>query len=215
MTRQSGSEQTIGVLALQGDFEAHAEALARCGARPTQIRRPQQLDEIDGLVIPGGESTALIRLMDYEPRWWTALPALHRRRAPILGICAGLILVASRVKPRQRSLAMLDICAQRNGYGRQIDSFETIGSWSETSIRPGAPIEMVFIRAPRIVELGQEIEVLATAAGEPVLVRQGSVLGASFHPELSGDVNVFDALLQLARDRCNGPRAQVAGSPTP
>jgi 5'-phosphate synthase pdxT subunit len=186
----------VGVLAIQGDFEAHSRALASLGADALEVRRPSELDGHRGLVIPGGESTTLLRFMEYEPEWWAGLRRFHARGGAFFGTCAGAILLAREVlNPAQRSLALLDVGVERNGYGRQIDSFEAIGDWSD-----GSPLEMVFIRAPRIGRVGPGVEVLARLGTEPVLVRQGRIIAATFHPEMTSDLSVHRRFL----DVCDG-----------
>jgi 5'-phosphate synthase pdxT subunit len=173
----------FGVLALQGDFAAHGALLRGLGHEVVEVRRCGQLAGLRGLVLPGGESTALLRLMAGEP-WFDALRAFHARGGALLGTCAGAILLARRVVgPEQPSLGLLDATVARNAYGRQLESFE------ETLDAPGlgAPLRGVFIRAPRFVDLGPDVEVLARRRGEPVLVRQGRVLAATFHPEIAGE----------------------------
>ena len=191
---------TIGVLALQGDFALHARALARCGAEAVEVRKPDALEGLGGLVIPGGESTTLLRLMDA----WDFVPALeafHASGRPIFGTCAGLILLAREVlNPRQFSLGLIDVSVERNAYGRQRESFESRGG----ALLDGqsVEIEMVFIRAPRIRRLGPGVESLAELGGETVLARQGAVLVAAFHPELTDDLTVhrhFCDLVDRAR----------------
>ena len=178
----------IGVLALQGDFALHARALGRCGAEAVEVRKPDELAGLDGLIIPGGESTTLLKLMDA----WGFVPALeqlHAAGTPIFGTCAGLILLAREVEnPRQFSLGAIDVTVERNAYGRQRDSFEARG----TARLDGRPVEldMVFIRAPRIRRLGPGVESLAELRGETVMARQGNVLVATFHPELTDDLSV-------------------------
>lgn len=173
----------VGVLALQGDFSAHAAALARLGAEAPEVRRVAQLDGLGGLIIPGGESTTLLNLMRDEP-WLAALRAFHARGGALFGTCAGAILLAREVlRPRQESLGLLDVAIERNAFGRQVDSFET-------RLRVpvlGGELTAVFIRAPRLRALGAGVEVLARLGDEPVLVRQGRVLAATFHPEMAGD----------------------------
>jgi pyridoxal 5'-phosphate synthase pdxT subunit len=206
----------IGVLALQGDFAMHARALAKCrsagaaasrnGAhdRPdidvVEIRKPEQLEDVDGLIMPGGESTTLLKLMDA----WGFVPALEKFHAagkPIFGTCAGLILAARDVSnPPQFSLNLIDVGVERNAYGRQRESFETHGK--VTLDGRAVPIEMVFIRAPRIRRLGPGVETLARHGDEAVMARQGSVLVATFHPELTDDPTVheyFCRMVQQAR----------------
>jgi 5'-phosphate synthase pdxT subunit len=181
----------VGVLGLQGDFDAHACALAEIGVDALDVRRPCHLGRIGALVMPGGESTTLLRLMDGEPEWWPSLARFHAQGGGFLGTCAGLILLAREVSnPPQRSLGLLDVTIERNAYGRQRDSSETEGAW-----RDGRTIEIVFIRAPRITRVGAGVDVLATHEGNPVLVRAGKVWGATFHPELTTDRSVHRAFL--------------------
>lgn len=178
----------IGVLALQGDFARHARALARCGAEVVEVRKPDQLGELDGLVLPGGESTTLLKLMDA----WGFVPALEKLHAdgkPIFGTCAGLILLAREVtSPAQFSLGLIDVGVERNAYGRQRESFEAAGT-AYLDGRP-VPVEMVFIRAPRIRQVGEGVETLARHGGEAVMARQGTILVATFHPELTDDTTI-------------------------
>lgn len=167
---------TIGVLALQGGYAAHAAALARLGHRVLEVRAAAALAGLDGLVLPGGESSVMLKLMADEP-WGAALGALVARGAPVLGTCAGLILLARQVTdPPQHSLGLLDVVVSRNAWGRQLDSFEARDDEDRR--------HLVFIRAPRIRAVGPAVEVLARYRGEPVLVREGAVYGACFHPEL-------------------------------
>ncbi len=175
----------IGVLAIQGDYAAHAEALADAGADPVEVRNPGELDGLDGLILPGGESTTMLKFLERRG-FFEALEEFSASR-PVFGTCAGAILLAREVRnPAQRSLGVLDAIVERNAYGRQIDS--TILT-APTSLA-GGPLEMVFIRAPRIAETGPGVEVLARREGFPVLVRQGSLMAATFHPELSQDRRV-------------------------
>ena len=182
---QEHERPRIGVLAIQGDYAAHAEALAEAGAEPVEVRKPEQLAGLDGLFLPGGESTTVLRFL--EKRQFFDLLLEFCAAKPVFGTCAGAILLAREVRnPPQRSLGVLDAVVERNAYGRQIDS--TILT-AETAL-PGGPLEMVFIRAPRLVEAGPAVEVLARRDGSPVLVRQGNLLAATFHPELSADRRV-------------------------
>jgi len=179
----------IGVLALQGDFDAHRKRLEELGAKVTLVRKAEQLDELDGLVIPGGESSTFLKLLG--PQGFDKLKQFVHVK-PTFGTCAGAILLANEVEnPRQAGLGALDIRIRRNAYGRQLES----------SIREGLllgdPIEMVFIRAPKIERVGPDVEVLATEGDDPVVVRQGSVMAATFHPELSDDKRVHQAFLNL------------------
>jgi len=188
---------TIGVLALQGAFEAHAKALTALGVTARLIRTPAELnglDGLDGLIIPGGESTTFLKFLERGGFLDTLQSFVET--TPTFGTCAGAILLAKDVQnPSQKSLAVLDITVERNAYGRQIDS--TILS-APTKL-PGGPLEMVFIRAPRITQTGPEVETLATRDGFPVLVREGHLLAATFHPELSSDSRVHQLFLDLVR----------------
>lgn len=171
---------TVGVLALQGDFAKHAEALKRAGFESREIRKAEELESIAGLVLPGGESTTLLKFFDREG-WETPLRKFAASGKPVLATCAGLILLARRVEhPEQRSLGLLDVDVVRNAYGTQIDSF--IG---KARAAEGEEFEAVFIRAPKISRVGVGVEVLATQGSDPVWVRQGNVQAATFHPELS------------------------------
>jgi pyridoxal 5'-phosphate synthase pdxT subunit len=192
----------IGVLALQGDFALHSRALARSEVDAVEVRKPEALADLDGLILPGGESTTLLRLIDE----WNFVPALERFHAtgkPVFGTCAGLILLAREVlHPVQPSLGLIDVAVERNAYGRQRESFEARGSIALAG--RAIPIDMVFIRAPRIRRVGPEVETLATHAGAPVMARQGTVLVATFHPELTDDLTVhryFCDLVRTARAR--------------
>jgi len=185
---------TIGVLAIQGDYAAHAEALSESGAEPVEVRKPEQLSGIDGLILPGGESTTVLRFLEKHNFFETL--AEYCGDKPVFGTCAGAILLAREViNPPQRSLGLLDAILERNAYGRQIDS--TILT-AETAL-PGGPLEMVFIRAPKIVEAGPGVEVLASRNDSPVLVRQGNLLAATFHPELSADRRVHRLFVDMVR----------------
>jgi 5'-phosphate synthase pdxT subunit len=187
----------VGVLSLQGDFEAHGAALERAGATPVYVRQREQLDEIEGLVIPGGESTTMLKLMEYEDLM--APIAEFGRRKPIFGTCAGAILMATQVSnPEQPALGVMDLTVERNAYGRQIDSrvvrIEPEAEFSDRT-SPGE-LEAVFIRAPIIRQLGSKARVLARYNGDPVLVEQGRHLAATFHPELTQDSRVHRYFLE-------------------
>jgi len=184
----------LGVLALQGDFAAHLAALDRLGVEAVEVRRTAQLDALQGLVIPGGESTTLLNLMRDEP-WFERLRSYHHRGGALLGTCAGAILLAREVlDPAQPSLGLLDAVVRRNAYGRQIDSFET-----RVQLTGGAQsLPAVFIRAPRFVSVGPDVEVLAELDGEPVLVQEGRIMAVTFHPELTDDLWLQRRFLQLA-----------------
>ena len=183
---------TIGVLAIQGEYAAHAQALAETGAEPVEVRKPDQLAGLDGLILPGGESTTVLRFLE-KLRFFETLQQFCREK-PVFGTCAGAILLAREVRnPPQRSLGLLDAIVERNAYGRQIDS--TILA-AETSL-PGGPLEMVFIRAPRLLEIGPGVQVLAERDHSPVFVRQEHILAATFHPELSDDRRVHRLFVDM------------------
>jgi 5'-phosphate synthase pdxT subunit len=186
----------IGVLAIQGDFAAHAQALVEAGADAVEVRTPAQLEGLDGLILPGGESTTFLKFLERDG----LLESLQRfvEQKPAFGTCAGCILLARNVsQPAQQSLAVMDISVERNAYGRQIDSAIQTG---ETKL-PGGPLEMVYIRAPRIASVGPGVEVMAERDGFPVLVRQGKLLAATFHPELSSDRRVHQFFVDMVRGR--------------
>jgi pyridoxal 5'-phosphate synthase pdxT subunit len=183
---------TIGVLAIQGDFDAHKKRLEELGADVVLVRKPEQLDEIDGLVIPGGESGAFLKILG--ERGFAKLKDFVRLK-PSFGTCAGAIMLAKEVtNPDQPGLGALDIGIRRNAYGRQIDSSIREGTFG------GSPLEMVFIRAPKIERLGPDVEVIATEGKDPVAVRQGRAMAATFHPELSNDTRVHQRFLELVQD---------------
>ncbi len=176
----------IGILGLQGDYAAHGKMLDQLGVASRVVKKLEQLEGLDGLVMPGGESTTLIKLMD-SSGLWQGIAGFAAEGKAILGTCAGMILVAKEVKnPPQRSLGLVDITVERNGYGRQIDSAEVAGVFRGAGEEQ--ELYMIFIRAPRIVRLGEGVEVLAECRGDVVMARQGQVLVASFHPELTEDL---------------------------
>jgi len=185
----------VGILALQGDFAAHARALRRLGAEAVAVRKPEELTALDALVLPGGESTAMLRAIDRDGLA-PPLRALLASGRSVLGTCAGLILLAHAVsRPVQRSFDVLDVDVERNAYGTQVDSFRTVADAGGAF--PG--LEVVCIRAPKIVRVGPAVEVLARVEGDPVLVRAGALWGATFHPELGGDDRVLTAWLPAHR----------------
>ncbi|MCB0344049.1 MAG: pyridoxal 5'-phosphate synthase glutaminase subunit PdxT [Bdellovibrionales bacterium] len=200
----------IGVLSLQGDFDAHASSISRIGGKAIQVRKPSELSALDGIVLPGGESSAMLKLL--EPELIAELQSVLLKGMPALATCAGVILLARTVhNPDQASLGVLDIDVQRNGYGRQVDSFiepslritdEGRAALQNAQLMNGrAPeIEAVFIRAPIITRVGSDVDVLAQHDSQPVLLRQGSILAATFHPELARTISpvymLFSHLVQ-------------------
>lgn len=184
MTRENHRPR-IGVLAIQGDYAAHAQALEEVGAEAVEVRKPEELAVLDGLILPGGESTTMLKFLE-RGGFMDALREFGEAK-PVFGTCAGSILLAKEVRhPAQVSLGLLDAAVERNAYGRQIDS----SILTEPTALEGGPLEMVFIRAPRIAEVGAGVEVLARRDGFPVLVKQGKIMAATFHPELSEDRRV-------------------------
>jgi pyridoxal 5'-phosphate synthase pdxT subunit len=195
---------TIGVLAIQGDFDAHKKRLEELGADVVLVRKPEQLDEIDGLVIPGGESGAFLKILGEQG--FAKLKEFVRLK-PTFGTCAGAIMLAQEVtNPEQPGLGALDIGIRRNAYGRQIDSSIREGNFN------GSPLEMVFIRAPKIERVGPGVEVLATEGNDPVAVRQGGAMAATFHPELSDDTRAHQAFLDLVASAGNGRGSLTSAS---
>jgi pyridoxal 5'-phosphate synthase pdxT subunit len=213
----------IGVLALQGDFDAHRRRLEQLGAEVLLVKKPEQLDAIDGLVIPGGESGTFLKLLGEEG--FEKLKQFVRMK-PTFGTCAGAILLATEVEnPKQSGLGALDITIRRNAYGRQLDSSIREGQLLQADgdkkdddnkdddnkdggkKREDSPLEMVFIRAPKIERVGPAVKVLATEGSDPVAVRQGRVMAATFHPELSDDPRVHQAFLDLCGTDSPVPRS--------
>ena len=176
----------IGILAVQGNFREHAAVLRKLGAKPVEVRKPEQLADLDGLIIPGGESTAIGRLV----RLYGLEEAIRSFERPIFGTCAGMILLD------RRHLGVLDLEVSRNAYGRQVASFEA----DLELAGDGEPLRGVFIRAPRVTDAGPGVEVLAELDGEPVLLREGRTIVAAFHPELTGDTRVHERFLDLVRE---------------
>ena len=201
----------IGVLAIQGNYASHAQALTEAGATPVEVRKPAQLAGLDGLVLPGGESTTMLKFLE-KHHFFEALQVFCGAR-PVFGTCAGAILLAREVlNPAQRSLGLLDAVVERNAYGRQIDSAIVT---AQTALA-GGPLEMVFIRAPRIVATGAGVEVLARRDSFPTLIRQGRILAATFHPELSRDRRVhrlFVEIVAAAREEMAGQNRHTPSSP--
>jgi 5'-phosphate synthase pdxT subunit len=186
----------IGVLALQGDFDAHRRRLEELGAEVVLVKKPEQLDDIDGLIIPGGESGTFLKLLGEAG--FEKLKEFVRLK-PTFGTCAGAILLAKEVdNPTQTGLGAIDIGVRRNAYGRQIDSSIREGRLVLGN-SGGSPLEMVFIRAPKIERVGSGVEVIATEGSDPVAVRQGNVMASTFHPELSDDTRVHEAFMEMVR----------------
>jgi pyridoxal 5'-phosphate synthase pdxT subunit len=193
------SENAVAVLALQGDFEAHGRRLRELGLPSIEVRRPEVLDQTDGLVLPGGESTTIWKFFESGP-WEESIRRFVEAGRPVLATCAGAIVLASEVSnPAQKGLGLVDITVERNAYGRQADSFVA----DVEAAAMGGTLPAVFIRAPKIRRVGPGVSVLATWKGEPVLVRQGAVVAATFHPELTEDVRVhrltFASLLEARK----------------
>lgn len=183
----------VGILAIQGDYEAHGRVLEKLGAQVRFVRKPEQLDEVDALIIPGGESTTFLNFLAEHGFLEKLREFVHGK--PTFGTCAGAILLAKNVEnPTQQSLGALDIAIRRNAYGRQNESFI-----ANIQTKLG-PLESVFIRAPKITRVGKGVEVLASEKSDPVLVREGKVMAATFHPELSESTRVHEEFLRMARN---------------
>ncbi len=187
---------TVGVLGLQGDFREHLRVLERLGVSSRDVRKPGDLDGLDGLILPGGESTTIARLLK-ESGLWDELRKRGQSGLPLYGTCAGLILLAKEIlEDRPEGLELLDITVDRNAYGRQVDSFE-----ADLEIQGIGPFHAVFIRAPKVIRCGSEVDVLAEYDDSPVLIRQGRILASTFHPELTDDTRVHEYFLQLVREQ--------------
>jgi 5'-phosphate synthase pdxT subunit len=187
----------VGILALQGDFAAHSRVLEALQVPWHLVKTPADLAQVAGLILPGGESTTLLKLLGTSGLW-AALETFHAQQRPIFGTCAGLIVLAQEtLQPPQASLGLIDIVAARNAYGRQMDSFIAPGTPLDVEALGSAPVEMVFIRAPKIVRLGEQVTPLAVCQGEIVLARQGNVLVSTFHPELTKDRRVHQYFLHM------------------
>jgi 5'-phosphate synthase pdxT subunit len=189
----------VGVLALQGAFRAHANRLADLGVATRDVRLPADLDDVDGLVMPGGESTTMSNLLT-SSGLFDEIKGRVSDGLPVFGTCAGMILLATEVldgRPDQRSFGAIDLTVRRNGYGRQLDSFET--DLAVAGLDDADPFHGVFIRAPRVESVGPAVEVLAEHEGVPVLVRQGRIMAASFHPELTSDPRLHEQFVALVR----------------
>jgi 5'-phosphate synthase pdxT subunit len=187
---------TVGVLGLQGDFREHLRVLARLGVSARDVRKPGDLDGLDGLILPGGESTTIARLLK-ESGLWDEIRERGQNGLPLYGTCAGLILLAKEIlEGRPEGLGLLDITVDRNAYGRQVDSFE-----ADLEIQGIGPFHAVFIRAPKVIRWGPDVEVLAEYDDSPVLLRQDHILGSSFHPELTDDTRIHEYFLQLVREQ--------------
>ncbi len=189
---------SIGVLALQGDFEKHQQAIEACGHEAVLVRRPDEVAGLDGLIIPGGESTTIAKLID-RAELAEPIQALAARGAPILGTCAGMILLATDIEDYdQPTLRLINATVRRNAFGRQVDSFETD---LDVAGIDGEPLRAVFIRAPFITEVGPDVEVLAEFEGSIVLAREGNVIACAFHPELTEDPRLHQFFLAAGRTR--------------
>jgi 5'-phosphate synthase pdxT subunit len=194
-SKATAKTPTIGVLAIQGDYDAHRKRLEELGAHAVLVRKAEQLDALDGIVIPGGESSTILRFLERDG--FLEKLAEFVRVKPSFGTCAGAILLAKNVEnPKQKSLGALDITVARNAYGRQIDSH----IHEAATKLAGGPLEMVFIRAPKITSVGAGVDVMVKDGDEPVLVRQGKTMAATFHPELSEDTRVHAEFVRMVKE---------------
>lgn len=188
----------IGVLALQGDYPCHIQALATLGISSIPVRAPHQLQSCNGLILPGGESSTQIKLMQ-AVNMMPAITQFHADGGAIFGTCAGLILLALKIKPEQQSLGLLDIHVTRNAYGHQIHSTHTKATWQADSLGTD-PLTLTLIRAPKITSLTPSVQTLVQLSGQPVLVQQNRVLGATFHPELSSQQSIYQHFIALCQN---------------
>jgi len=191
------NELQYGVISHQGDFSLHEKIMHKLSRNIMKVLTIEDIEKVDALIIPGGESTTLIRFFDRWNLWDTLENRIHKGM-PVFGTCAGMILLAKGVtNAKQRSMALLDIDVERNGYGRQVESFE---AKITGELFNGKPVNGMFIRAPRIVRVGVNVEILARYEGDPVLVRSGMILGAAFHPELAGDPGIHSLFVKMAEE---------------
>jgi len=190
---------TAGVLSLQGAFKEHINRLKECGISAIEVRFPEQLDKIDGLIIPGGESTTINKLLD-KYKFKDKLDKFNRENKPIFGTCAGLILLAKNVEGEDKGLGYINIEVRRNAYGRQVDSFEELLDISLDGNENGDKFKSVFIRAPKIISVGKEVAVLARYKGDIVLVRENNVMVCTFHPELTDDLRIHKYFINMIKN---------------
>ncbi len=197
---QDEPQMTVGVLALQGGFAAHQNQLNKLNVKNRLVKKPEELQGLSGLIIPGGESSTLLKLM--APfNWLSALRQFSQQGGAIFGTCAGMILLANEVSPDQDSLGLIDMSVVRNAYGRQQESFIT--TTNDVDVSMTAPLELVFIRAPKITRCGPDVDVLVSLADQPVMVRQGNAFAASFHPELSDSPLVHQIFVRHCQQALN------------
>ena len=199
---QENNNIKIGVLALQGAFREHIASIRKCGFSAIEIRFPHQLDDIDGLIIPGGESTTIIKLVDkydFKP----ALKKFHRKQKPVFGTCAGLILLAKKVAGYDFGLGFIDITVQRNAYGRQIDSFEQHVMFDYENSQNQEEFKAVFIRAPKITAAGKNVQILSSLNGNTVLAKEENIMVCTFHPELTDDLRIHRLFIDMVKKSVN------------
>ena len=189
----------VGVLSLQGAFKEHVTRLEECGVSAVEVRFPEQLNNIDGLIIPGGESTTINKLLE-KYKFKESLGKFYRDKKPIFGTCAGLILLAKNIEGEGRGLGYIDIDVQRNAYGRQIDSFEEMLDIHLDNNQNGRKFKSIFIRAPKILSVNKRVEVLARLKDEVVLVRDNNVMVSAFHPELNDDLRIHRYFINMIRN---------------
>ena len=192
------NELQYGIISHQGDFELHEKIMHKLSRKAIRVFTVDEIEKVDALIMPGGESTTLIKFFDRLSLWET-VTARIQKGMPVFGTCAGMILLAKRItNTNQRSMGLLDIDVERNGYGRQVDSFE---AKITGDLFNGKPMNGMFIRAPRIIRVGPNVEVLARFNGDPVLIRSGSILCAAFHPELAGDTRIHSLFVKMVEEK--------------
>jgi len=189
----------VGVLSLQGAFKEHINRLKECGVSAVEVRFPEQLDKIDGLIIPGGESTTINKLLD-KYKFKDKLDKFNRENKPIFGTCAGLILLAKNIEGEDKGLGYINIAVRRNAYGRQVESFEELLDISLDRYENGGKFKSVFIRAPKIISAGKEVTVLARYKGDIVLVKENNVMVSAFHPELTDDLRIHKYFINMIKN---------------
>ncbi len=189
----------VGVLSLQGAFKEHIDRIKECGESAVEIRFPQQVDDIDGIIIPGGESTTINKLLE-KYKFKEKLDKFYKDGKPIFGTCAGLILISRNIKGEGKGLGYINIDVQRNAYGRQIDSFEQLIRISLDGHQNGRKFKSVFIRAPRILSIGKKVKVLGKFGQDMVLVQDGKVIASTFHPELTSDLRIHRYFLNMIKN---------------
>jgi 5'-phosphate synthase pdxT subunit len=188
----------VGVLALQGAFREHIKSLEKCGVSTVEIKSPDQLDDIDALIIPGGESTTIRKLLE-KYKFRSRLDKFYKDCKPIFVTCAGLVLIAKNIKGEGMGLSYIDVDVERNAYGRQIDSFEELLNINLDGSQNGRKFNSIFIRAPKILNVGEKVEILGKFGQEAVLIRENNIIASTFHPELTDDLRIHRYFISMIK----------------